>query len=65
MLARRADQLLKTLKHARLDNTHEQELRKLIAVDLLIIDDACLDAMDATESRESTEHLLSDLSSAQ
>jgi DNA replication protein DnaC len=52
VLALRADQMLKTLKHARLDNTHEQELRKLIAVDLLIIDDAGLDAMDATESRD-------------
>ena len=52
MLALRADQMLKTLKHARLDNTHEQELRKLIAVDLLIVDDAYLDGMDATESRD-------------
>ena len=34
-----ADQMLKTLKHARLDHTHEAELRKLIAVDLLIVDD--------------------------
>jgi DNA replication protein DnaC len=57
VLALRADQMLKTLKHARLDNTHEQELRKLIAVDLLIIDDACLDAMDATESRDLYEIL--------
>lgn len=57
VLALRADQMLKTLKHARLDNTHEQELRKLIAVDLLIIDHACLDAMDATESRDLYEIL--------
>jgi DNA replication protein DnaC len=57
VLALRADQMLKTLKHARLDNTHEQELRKLIAVDLLIVDDACLDAMDATESRDLYEIL--------
>jgi len=49
VLALRPDQMLKTLKHARLDNTHEQELRKLIAVDLLIIDDSGLDAMDAIE----------------
>ena len=55
--ALRADQMLKTLKHARLDNTHEQELRKLIAVDLLIIDDVCLDAMDSTESRDFYEIL--------
>ena len=57
VLALRADQMLKTLKHARLDNTHEQELRKLIAVDLLIVDDAYLDGMDATESRDLYEIL--------
>ena len=57
VLALRADQMLKTLKHARLDNTHEQELRKLIAVDLLIVDDACLDTMDAIESRDLYEIL--------
>jgi hypothetical protein len=28
--------MLKTLRHARLDNSYEAELRKLIAVDLLI-----------------------------
>ena len=54
-LALRSDQLLKTLKHARLDNTHEQELRKLLAVELLIIDDFGLDALDATESRDAYE----------
>ena len=52
VLAVRADQMLKTLKHARLDHTHEAELRKLLAVDLLIIDDFCLDAMDPIESRD-------------
>jgi DNA replication protein DnaC len=57
VLALRADLMLKNLKHARLDNTHEHELRKLIAVDLLIVDDACLDAMDATESRDLYEIL--------
>ena len=57
VLAMRAEQMLKTLKHARLDNTHEQELRKLIAVDLLIIDDLCIDAMDSTESRDLYEIL--------
>ena len=55
VLAIRADQLLKTLKHARLDGTHEAELRKLLAVDLLLIDDFGLDAMDATESRDAYE----------
>lgn len=55
VLALRADQLLKQLKHARLDNSYEAELRKLIAVDLLIVDDFGLDAMDATESRDAYE----------
>lgn len=55
VLALRADRMLKTLKHARLDNTHEAEIRKLIAVDLLIVDDFGLDAMDAVESRDAYE----------
>ena len=57
VLAVRGDQMLKTLKHARLDNTHEVELRRLIGVDLLIVDDFGLDAMDATESRDAYEIL--------
>ena len=57
VLAVRADQMLKTLRHARLDNTYEVELRKLIAADLLIVDDFGLDAMDATESRDAYEIL--------
>jgi DNA replication protein DnaC len=52
VLALRADQMLKTLKHARLDGTHETELRKLLAVDVLVVDDFGLDAMDQTESRD-------------
>lgn len=54
-LALRADKMLKTLKHARLDNSYETELRKLLAVDLLLIDDFALDAMDAIESRDAYE----------
>lgn len=57
VLAVRADRMLKALKHARLDNSYEAELRKLIAVDLLIVDDFGLDAMDAIESRDSYEVL--------
>ena len=34
----RADQLFKRLRIARLDNSHDAELRKLLRVDLLIID---------------------------
>src|SRR5437879_2971892 len=58
VLALRTDQMLKTLKHARLDNSHETELRKLIAVDLLILDDFAIDILDATESRDLYEILL-------
>ena len=57
MLVLRADRMLKALKHARLDNSYEAELRKLIATDLLIIDDFGLDAMDAVESRDAYEIL--------
>jgi len=58
VLAVRADHLHKALKHARLDNSYEAELRKLITVDVLIVDDFCLDAMDPTESRDTYEILL-------
>jgi DNA replication protein DnaC len=54
----RADRMLKTLRHARLDNSHEAELRKLVSVDLLIIDDFALDLMDAQESRDVFEILI-------
>lgn len=52
VLAIQCDQMLKTLRHARLDNSHDAELRKLVAVDLLIIDDFALDSMDLAESRD-------------
>lgn len=52
VLAVRGDHMLKTLKQARVLNTYEAELRKLMAVDLLILDDFALDAMDAQESRD-------------
>jgi DNA replication protein DnaC len=57
VLARRTDQMLKTLKHARLDNSYEAELRKLLAVDLLILDDFAIDVLDPTESRDLYEIL--------
>jgi DNA replication protein DnaC len=57
VLALRSDRMLKTLKHARLTQSYEAELRKLIAVDLLIVDDFGLDAMDAQESRDTYEIL--------
>ena len=56
--AARTDHMLKTLKHARLDHTYEAEVRKLLAVDLLILDDFALDTLDATESRDLYEVLI-------
>jgi len=56
-LALRSDRMLKGLKHARLDNSYEAEMRKLLAPDLLIIDDFGLDVLDATESRDAFEIL--------
>lgn len=55
VMALGADQMLKSLKHARLTQTHEKEMRALLAVDLLIVDDFGLDAMDAHESRDAHE----------
>jgi len=52
VLAIGADAMLKSLKHARLTQTHEKELRALLTVDLLIVDDFGLDVMDAQESRD-------------
>ena len=52
MLAESADALLKTLRDARLDRTHETELRKRLAVDLFILDDFGIDAMSPDESRD-------------
>lgn len=57
VLASPADRMLKTLKQARLLNSYETELRKLIAVDLLIVDDFGLDSMDGQESRDVYELL--------
>jgi hypothetical protein len=58
VLAVTADKMLKSLKHARLDHTDEAALRKLLAVDLLMIDDFGLDALDPTESRDTYEVLI-------
>lgn len=48
----RADHLLKRLKASRLDNSHDVEMRKLIRVDLLAIDDLCLQALDAADTAD-------------
>jgi DNA replication protein DnaC len=57
VLALRTDQMLKSLRHARLDHSYEAEFRKLLAVDVLLLDDFGLDAMDPTESRDAYEIL--------
>jgi DNA replication protein DnaC len=48
----RADRLHKRLKAARLDASYEVEMRKLIGVDLLIIDDFALQAQDAADTAD-------------
>jgi len=57
VLVVRTDKMLKNLKHARLDNSYDAEMRKLLNVDLLILDDFGLDAMDSVESRDAFEIL--------
>jgi DNA replication protein DnaC len=52
VLFSRADQLFRRLKAARLDHTVEAEMRRLARVDLLIIDDLALQAMDPTETAD-------------
>jgi len=42
----RADHLFKRLRIARLDNSHDVELRKLLRIDVLIIDDFALSSLD-------------------
>ena len=46
----RADKLFKRLRAARLDNSVETEMRKLVAVDLLVIDDFALHPLDVTDT---------------
>ena len=48
----RADVLLKRLRASRLDNSHDAEMRKLLRVDLLILDDFALQAMDARDTSD-------------
>lgn len=48
----RADHMFKTLKASRLDGTYDAELRRLIRLDVLIIDDLALKTMDATETHD-------------
>ena len=48
----RADQLFRRLKAARLDNSLEAEMRRLARVQLLILDDLALQAMDPVETAD-------------
>ncbi|MGH3801212.1 MAG: ATP-binding protein [Pseudonocardiaceae bacterium] len=48
----RTDRLLKRLKASRLDNSHDAEVRKLLRVEVLILDDFCLQPLDAADTAE-------------
>lgn len=48
----RTDQLLRRLKASRLDNSHDAEIRKLIRVDMLILDDFALSALDPIDTAD-------------
>ncbi len=58
VLALRTDRMHKLLKHARLDHTYDQELRRVLSVDLLLLDDFGLDVMDPVESRDTYDILV-------
>ena len=51
-LMARTDQLLKRLRAARLDGTHDTELRRLIRLEVLILDDFCLQALDPADTAD-------------
>ena len=55
----RAGQLFKRLKAARLDNTTDTEMRRLAAVELLILDDFALQPLDATATADFYELIVS------
>ncbi len=48
----RTDMLLKKLRASRLDNSHDAEMRKLLRVDLLILDDFALQALDPLDTSD-------------
>jgi len=48
----RTDTLLKRLRASRLDNSHDNEIRKLIRVDLLILDDFALQPLDPLDTAD-------------
>ena len=48
----RCDRLLKRLRASWLDNSHETEMRKLLRVDLLVIDDFVLQQLDTIDTTD-------------
>lgn len=48
----RCDRLLKRLRTSRLDNSHDAEMRKLLRVDLLVIDDFALQNLDSLDTAD-------------
>ena len=48
----RTDVMLKRLRASRLDNSHDVEIRKLVRVDLLVLDDFALQPMDALDTAD-------------
>ena len=48
----RCDRMLRRLRASRLDNSHDAEMRKLLRVDLLIIDDFVLQPLDAADTTD-------------
>ncbi|MGK2902675.1 MAG: ATP-binding protein, partial [Mycobacterium sp.] len=52
VLFARSDKLFTRLRAARLDHTVDAEIRRLAAVDVLIIDDFALRSLDATETSD-------------
>ena len=54
----RTDVLLKRLRASRLDNSHDAEMRKLMRVDLLILDDFALQALDPLDTADIYERVV-------
>jgi DNA replication protein DnaC len=52
VLIGRTDRVLKRLRASRLDNSYDAELRRLLRVDLLVLDDFALSPLDATETAD-------------
>jgi DNA replication protein DnaC len=48
----RCDRLLKRLRASRLDNSHDTEIRRLLRVDLLLIDDFALHSLDPLDTAD-------------